>query len=553
MKTLRNILILCLMYPFASCAQEVDTNAVDALFEAWNKPDSPGAALGVIQDGKLIYTKGYGMANLEYGLPNTSQSVFRIGSTSKQFTAACIMLLKQQGKLRLDQTLDEFFPDFPDYAKEINVAHLVHHTSGIRDYLALTYLSGMSDDDHYTDEDLMGYLQRQKDLNFQPGDEWVYSNSGYWLMGQIVEKVSGMNMADFAQKELFEPLGMTNTHFHNDHNQIVVNRASGYAPTEDGYQISMTTLDMIGDGGIFTTIEDILKWDQAYYDRSVLNDAFWEDMTTVGKLNDGSDLDYAGGLFIEEYRGLPNINHGGAFVGFRAELIRFPEQRFSVAIFANRGDADPSGMAYQVADLYLKDLFKDESKTPVEESTEPEEIEEIALTAEELKPYEGMYWFEQSSLSRKLYVRQDTLRYQRSEGNETALLPIAKGEFKMMGAPGDFRIKYDPSSTDRLWFVPENGEPSEAKRYEPIAVDRNLLENYAGTYFSPELDVHYLLEATDEVLILKIEGREVSQFKPAIEGVFTSSNWGMMQFEDKTDQFRLAAGRVKNLLFVKTD
>ncbi|MFT6699291.1 MAG: CubicO group peptidase (beta-lactamase class C family), partial [Porticoccaceae bacterium] len=368
MKNIILLITLCL-YSIFSFAQIKERQAIDSIFSEWNKPNTPGCALGIIKKGELIYTKGYGLANMEYNLPNSASSVFRIASTSKQFTAASIVLLAEKGKLSLDNTLNNYFPDFPEYANKINIRQLLNHTSGIRDYLQLAYLKGLGDDDFYVDDNIEEWLVNQTDLNFAPGEEFLYSNSGYWLLGQIVKKVSGTNMANFAEKEIFEPLQMNNTHFHNDHTQIVKNRASGYVPTEnDSYRISMTTLDMIGDGGVFTTINDIKKWDDAYYNSEVLSTAFWKMMTEQGVLNNGEVIDYASGLFISEYKGLKTVRHGGAFVGFRAELLRFPEQHFSIAIFANRGDANPSAMANQVADIMLKDKL-------IEEIVKTEEIE----------------------------------------------------------------------------------------------------------------------------------------------------------------------------------
>ncbi|MBL4569275.1 MAG: beta-lactamase family protein [Flavobacteriaceae bacterium] len=349
------LLLVLFSFSIISFGQLKESQAIDSIFAQFNKADVPGCALGIIKDGKLIYAKGYGMANMEYQIPNDANSVFRIGSTSKQFTAACIVLLAEKGKLKLDNKLDQYFPDFPKYANSISIRNLLNHTSGIRDYLTISYLKGLGDDDYYKDNDIMNWLVNQSDLNFKPGEEYLYSNSGYWLLGQIVEKVSGKNMADFAQKEIFEPLGMNNTHFHNDHTQIVKNRASGYVPNgKDNYKISMTTLDMIGDGGIFTTINDIKKWDDAYYSSNVLKKEFWNVMTQQGVLNNGEVISYASGLGIGKYKGLKTIRHGGAFVGFRADLLRFPEQRLSIAIFANRGDASPSRMANKLQILCSK-------------------------------------------------------------------------------------------------------------------------------------------------------------------------------------------------------
>ena len=363
---------LCLALSFImtsiAFAQIPEADQIDAVFKAWGNREVPGASLGIFKDGEILYSKGYGMANLEYNIPNDANSVFRIGSTSKQFTAACIVLLESEGKLSFDDPLSKFYPEFPEYAKKITVRHLLNHTSGIRDYLQLAYLKGYDDDTHYKDAEIMSWLVRQTSLNFEPGEEYLYSNSGYWLLGQIVEKASGSNMADYARNNIFRPLEMRDTHFHNYHNRIVKNRASGYAPHSSGaFMISMTTLDMIGDGGIFTSINDIKKWDDAYYNSEVLPADFWEKMTTQGVLNNGETIDYALGVFIEDYKGVKAIRHGGAFVGFRAELVRFPEHNLSIAVFANRADASPWDMADAVADILLKDVLKEPEPDAVAE------------------------------------------------------------------------------------------------------------------------------------------------------------------------------------------
>ena len=200
MKTLISIIVLAFS-TVASFGQIMDSKPIDKIFTEWDKEGIPGCALGIMKDGQLIYTKGYGLANLEYTIHNSANSVFRIASTSKQFTAACIVLLAEKGKLSLDNNLNQFFPEFPDYAKKIKIRHLLNHTSGIRDYLTISALKNLDENDYYKDKDVMKWLINQRELNFNPGDEFLYSNSGYWLLGQIVNKVAGMNMADFAKKK----------------------------------------------------------------------------------------------------------------------------------------------------------------------------------------------------------------------------------------------------------------------------------------------------------------------------------------------------------------
>lgn len=550
------LLILCFI-TVISFGQIKENQAIDSLFIKWDKTDVPGCALGIIKDGKLIYAKGYGMANMEYEIPNSPNSVFRIGSTSKQFTAACIVLLAEKGKLNLDNKLSQYFPDFPKYANSISVRNLLNHTSGIRDYLTISYLKGLGDDDYYKDIDIMNWLVNQSDLNFKPGEEYLYSNSGYWLLGQIVENVSGKNMADFAQKEIFEPLGMSDTHFHNDHTQIVKNRASGYVPNgKDSYKISMTTLDMIGDGGIFTTINDIKKWDDAYYSSSVLKKEFWDVMTQQGILNSGEVISYASGLGIGNYKGLKTIRHGGAFVGFRADLLRFPEQRLSIAIFANRGDANPSGKANQVADIMLKESFIDTKNV----SQNPNEIKEkpfINLSANELENFTGHYWNDAGSYARRIYVKNDTLRYYRSETNESALVPLSKNEFKMVNVGGNVLVKFDKNDQGNhtMSFIANGGEPITSREYEPKIYTSRELVDFIGVYYSKELDVNYSLKLEDGLLVLYINDTKTSPLKSIMTNLFSNDDYGTFQFTTdnyrKASYFRLAAGRVKNLKFEK--
>ena len=538
-------------------AQIKESKSVDDIFSAWNKNDVPGCALGIIKDGELIYAKGYGFANLEYNIPNSAASVFRIASTSKQFTAACIVLLAEQGKLSLDDKLNKFFPDFPAYAKDISIRHLLNHTSGVRDYLTISYLKAHREDEYYEDKDIMKWLINQSELNFKPGDEHLYSNSGYWLLGKIVDQIAGMNMADFAEKEIFKPLGMSSTHFHNDHTRVVKNRASGYLPSgNESYQISMTTLNMIGDGGIFTSINDIKKWDDAYYDTSVLSKDFWNMMTEKGSLNNGDKIDYASGLGIGNYKGLKTISHGGAFVGFRAELVRFPEQRFSVAIFTNRGDANPTRMAYQVADLFLKEKFIQDE---VEEESEIEikEPKSVQLKTNELKSFTGHYWNETNSLARKIYLKNDTLRYARSETNESDLVPISKNEFEMINVGGGVFVKFEINGEGKktMAFIAGGNEPSISTEYQPKVYTKQELNNFAGTYFSKELDINYTLKLEGNSLMLFINKNKISPLQPIMMNLFKNDNFGILKFKTdangKVDDFRLAAGRVKNLVFEK--
>ena len=234
-----------------------DWDAVDEVFAAYDHTDTPGCALGVVQGGDLVYGRGYGMANLDHGIAITPQSVFRTGSVAKQFTAAAVAIAARDGALALDDPVKKWITTLPTYPSDPTIRHMVHHTSGLRDYLVLMRLRGLRSDDFYTDPEVRDVVSGQHELNFTPGAEYLYSNSGYFLLGQIIREATGMSLREYAQERIFGPLRMTHTHFHDDHNHIVANRATGYAPEGEGYRISQTTLDMVGDGGVFTSIEDL--------------------------------------------------------------------------------------------------------------------------------------------------------------------------------------------------------------------------------------------------------------------------------------------------------
>ncbi len=339
------------------------------MFADYTKAGSPGCAVAVYRDGRISYTKGYGLANIEEDVPITPQTVFDIGSTSKQFTAASILLLEKQGKLSVNDDVRKYIPELPDYGQKISILNLLNHTSGLRDYLTLMDLAGINTDSVTTDEDALQIIARQKALNFAPGSDWLYSNTGYFLLSIIVKRVSGKTLREFAAENIFSPLGMTHTQYRDDHAALIANRAMAYDPRENkgGYTLDVSYFEQTGDGAVHTSVEDLLKWDANFYSGQVGGKDFLAEIQEQGKLNGGKVLDYAKGLFIADYRGLHTVSHGGAWGGYRAELLRFPEQHFSVACLCNRGDANPSRRAHQVADVYLSSLMKPKEEKKAEE------------------------------------------------------------------------------------------------------------------------------------------------------------------------------------------
>lgn len=540
------------LFPFIFCVLPIfgfgqlqESHLIDSIFSEWNKPETPGCALGIFKNGQIIYSKGYGMANLEHNIPNSDSTVFRIASISKQFTAACVILLAEKGKLDLDDNLKSFYPDFPEYADHITIRQLLNHTSGIRDYIQLADLMGYGDRDFYDDDDILNWLIKQSSLNFRPGEEYLYSNSGYWLLGQIVSKVAEEKISDFAKKELFEPLGMFNTHFHNDHTQIVKNRASGYVPSNDTYRISMTTLDVIGDGGIFTTINDIKKWDDHFYQSAVLSKEFWREMTRQGILNNGESIDYASGLRLGNYKGLKILRHGGAFVGFRAELLRFPEEQMTIAIFANRADADPTRIAFEIADLLLSEnLSKIISKI-----ARPEEVYKLQQLSGDYEIQPGVVV--------TISVKDDSLHVLQNWNNiNYNLLRISGNTFQL---PHDKNSSVTFSNleagvTKTINISRTGANPIQAIRKVRVDETSINLDNYVGRYYSIDLDVNYNLEINNGKLVARIEDKLPSiQFTSNGIDEFTTKV-GQIKFQRDNNQitsFLLDAGRVNNIFFYK--
>src|SRR6266404_2547478 len=279
-------------------ADEKRTAAVDEVFADLTKAGSPGCALGVYRDGKILYSKGYGLANLEESVPISPQSVFDIGSTSKQFTAASILLLEKQGKLSVNDDVRKYIPELPDYGQKITILHLLNHTSGLRDYLTLMELAGINTDSVTTDEDALQMIFRQKVLNFAPKSDWLYSNTGFFLLSVIVKRVSGKTLREFAAENIFAPLEMTHTQYRDDHTSLVANRAMAYDAKEKGggYRLNVSYFEQTGDGAVHTSVEDLLKWDENFYGGQVGGKDFLGELQERGKLNGGKVLEYAKGL-----------------------------------------------------------------------------------------------------------------------------------------------------------------------------------------------------------------------------------------------------------------
>jgi CubicO group peptidase (beta-lactamase class C family) len=404
---------------------------VDAVMAEWAKADSPGCAVGVMRDGALVLARGYGQADLERGVPIGPTSVFDIASTSKQFTAAAIVLLAQEGKLSLDDDVRRFVPELPRYEAPITIRHLLHHTSGLRDYTDLMALTGWQMEDFTTAEQALAMIVRQKELNFPPGAQYLYSNSGFFLLSVIASRAAGRPFPDLARERIFEPLGMASTHFHSDHRLLVKNRAVGYAPRDGGWGISMSDWEQVGDGSVLTTVEDLARWVRNFEDPKVGGRAMVEELQRKGRLTSGQEIDYAEGLRHATYRGLATVGHSGSWAGYRSNILRFPSEKAAVIVLCNAETAEAATIARTIADVALPDrLGPLSSPDPAPSPSPSPAAKRRSVTAKELATLPGRYRSDELGTDLEVAAAGDRLVL-RIRDRDSGLVPVEDGEFEL--------------------------------------------------------------------------------------------------------------------------
>lgn len=507
---------------------------VDAIFAEYDKTNSPGCALAILKDGKIIYKRGYGMSNMEYNIAITPTSIFHIASISKQFTAAAIVRLSLEGKLSLDEDIRKYLPEVPDFGHKITFKNLIHHTSGIRDQWDLQWLAGWRNDDLITEKDILDLLIKQKTLNFLPGDEYAYCNTGYTLTAIAVKRITGISLRDYADSVFFKPLGMINTHFHSDHAEITPNRTSAYIKDEQGkLKISIPVFDNYGATSLFTTVEDLAKWDENFYTKQIGGEGFINLMQKTDELNNKTPQNYASGLIVSNYKGYKTVGHRGADAGYRSNIIRFPDEHFSVVIFANMASISPSLLSYKVADLFLKDksipqpMFKVNSKI--------------------VKGWTGDYFEMRTQSLQKLTYQNEKLSMGTTEliatGNATFNIPNSSSTLTFTG----------DSLNAQLDVFTEGAGLNTYKKVNKMVLAISELEEYKGDFYSSELDTKYSVFTKDSSLLIKIPRNDEMKLSPVLKDIFTGNF--IIRFQrnkkDKIEGFFLSTGRVRNLYFEK--
>ncbi|MDN2708139.1 serine hydrolase [Janthinobacterium sp. SUN118] len=487
--------------PPAASATQAATRAqqVDALFAKWNRADTPGAAVMVVKDGQRVYRGSFGMADIEQNRPITPSTSFHVASLSKQFTAFAILLLAQDGKLSLDDDVRKHVPALPDFGQTIRIRHLLTHTSGLRDQWNLLAMAGWRMDDVITDDDVLRLVRRQRALNFVPGSDFAYNNTGYTLLAAIVRKVSGQPLAAFARERIFDPLGMRHTFFHEQYATLVAGRAQSYQPApQGGYSRIALSYSTVGPTSLVTTADDLLLWANNFNDARVGGPALLARMQTSATFNDGKATGYGGGLDIGAYRGLKTIDHSGADAGFRSYLVRFPDQQLTVVIMGNGADVQASRLGQRIADIYLDGQLQPLPKPMPNYS----DGVQVPLAPARLDALLGTYALENGSAI--TFAREDEQLLGWTAGDDKMpFYPAGEREFFVKLSNASFRFDAPDAAGvigGGTWL--RNARAIRAKRMAPARLPDAALQPLLGEYYSDELHALYTVTAQEGSVVL---------------------------------------------------
>jgi CubicO group peptidase (beta-lactamase class C family) len=519
--------------------------ALDRVFSQWSSREGPGCSVAASQRGKTIYEAGYGQAMLEADVPITPASIFHVASVSKQFTAMSVLLLARDGKLSLDDDIRKYLPEIPDYGHRITIRHLLTHTSGLRDQWDLLALArGRFEEDRITEADVLDIVSRQKALNFDPGTEYLYSNTGYTLAGTIVHRVSGKTLREFADERIFKPLGMAHTHFHDDYTMVVKGRTLAYSPGPKGeWHFSIPNFDTYGATSLYTTVGDLLRWQENFRRPVVGDDALLREMQTSAVLANGDTTGYALGVTVGTERGLRIVGHGGADAGYRSYTGRYPEREFAIAVLCNAAPSNPGALADSVSAILLKAPRKG-PPVPAAATVKP--------TAAELARLAGLYVNPVTGNMTMVSLKDGNLIAGRTSG--PTLVPLAANRFWVGPQAAEWEFAPNGELTQRFAATPPR-HPVTLVRREPAKPSASDLRRYTGTYVSEELGgATYIVSATDSALTLRTGTEEPSTVRPAYGDAF--AGFALVEFtrdqSGSVNGMLMSTGRVRKVRFVKT-
>ncbi|MBC7851679.1 MAG: serine hydrolase [Chitinophagaceae bacterium] len=501
------------------------------------KPTNPGCQLAISRNGTIIYSKAWGMADLEHVAPLTTNSILEAGSVSKQFTAAAILLLEQQGKLSLNDDIRKYIPELPDYGTPILLRQMMQHTSGFKDWGSIVSIAGWPRSTKtYDNEDALHVIKHQKTLNNKPGAEYIYSNSNYNLLALVVDRVTGKTMAEFTKESLFQPAGMTHTEWRNDYKKIVPNRAIAYGKVATTYYTNMPNENVYGNGGLLTTAEDLLAWNKYFLNGKLGNPSLLPKQTALYKLSNGLKNTYGAGLVVDSTRGWKTISHGGATASYRANLEHFTDLDLSFAFLSNTSEFDQfSNASEEIRNLFVKDV------TP----SAPKSIITYTMPAEVMKQYAGWYRNTRSGGGVNFTIKDGKLSS--TFGNIT---PTALDEF----AIGSNKIKMMPGKPARMILITAT-DSIELVAAPTASGDKNGIEAYIGEYYSAETESRFSIISKNGNLFLRREPNYEVQLFPTFEDGFNymgSTIWFQRDSKKTIAGFYVTVSRARMVEFVKT-
>lgn len=527
----------------------LNTLGIDAVFKQYNAPNVPGCALGVFRNGGIAYARGYGMADLEHNVRITPASLFDVGSVSKQFAAAAITLLADEGKLAVTDDVRKYIPELPDYGAPITLNELMWHTSGLRDYTDLLDLEGYGLEQATTDDEALAAIVRQRHLEFPSGSRYEYSNTNYFLLSVIVKRVTGQTLAEFARRRIFLPLGMKQTVYRTDYAMLIPNRAMGYGPAGSGrFKNSMSNWEQTGDGAVQISIDDAAKWDENFYHPRVGGQHMVDQLQTPGHLANGTRLHYARGLDIGEYRGLRLVSHGGAWIGYRAEFDRYPTVHTSIVVFCNSDAATPATLAKNVADVVLKPYL-----APVPVSVK-HAISKNAIAARYLT---GSYFDETGGDVYHVIARGNGVALD-AGGASYPLTPTGGSSFRLGSTIVRFTIGKNGYATEL--HLNGGDDRTIARKFTRVTPTSAQLAGATGSYYSPELDVTWRLRTQGDTVALQpsrnLPEGAAGPLHPQLPDTFTSDGGFLIRFTRDSagaiTGFSLSAGRgLRSLVFTR--
>jgi CubicO group peptidase (beta-lactamase class C family) len=520
---------------------------IDAIMKPWTGKATPGCAVAVVQAGKVSFSKGYGMADLERGVAITPETVFDIASTSKQFTAATILMLAAAGKLKLDDPIRTYLPEIPALTKApVTIRHLLHHTGGLRDYTTLLGLAGTRNADVATVKEALAALARQRGVMFEPGARYEYSNTGYFLLAQIAERAGKRSLREQIGDQIFKPLAMTRSQILDDHARIIPGRALAYAPDKaGGWHTAMSQWEQTGDGSVQTTVLDLARWDGNFYNPKVGGTALVEALQARGKTADGKELDYGAGLVLGTYRDQPVVSHSGGWAGYRAQLMRFPRLKATMIVLCNAGSADPTGLARSIADVVLAKQLAPLAGKPATPAQQPA----VKVAPAELDAWVGTY--RESKSSELVTVKRDGEALAVEASGETyPLVPLGSGRFRV--GPTTIVAEFGGTAPKRTIAV--KGPPDESyveiAPYKPAAGE---LAGYAGRYWSPEIATMWTVRVDGTQVVVDGRGLDAGKLDPTSKDEAGSSKEGfsikLVRGPRGVTGFTCDAGNVRGIVF----